>query len=80
MELNIFSEPIRKKSNRGYVYRNRTEPCKSRTVPVLFQKHIPDSYPPELRLNKTNTLTIETPFLDLNINNNNNMSIYDKRD
>ena len=31
-----FTEPIRKKSNRGYENRNRTEPWKSWTVPALL--------------------------------------------
>ena len=37
MALNIFTEPIRKKSNRGYENRNRTEPWKSWTVPALLK-------------------------------------------
>ena len=32
-----------------------------------FDKHIPDIYPTELQLNKTNTSDKETSFLDLNI-------------
>ena len=32
-----------------------------------FEKHIPDIYPTELRLNKANTSDKETSFLDLNI-------------
>ena len=35
MVWNTFTEPIRKKSNRGYENRNRTEPWKSWTVPAL---------------------------------------------
>ena len=35
MVLNTLTEPIRKKSNRGYENRNRTEPWKSWTVPAL---------------------------------------------
>ena len=30
-----------------------------------FEKHIPDIYPTELQLNKTNTSDKETSFLDL---------------
>ena len=37
MVLNTFTEPIRKKSNRGYENRNRTEPWKSWTVPALLK-------------------------------------------
>ena len=35
MVLNSFTEPIRKKSNRGYENRSRTKPWKSWTVPAL---------------------------------------------
>ena len=40
-------------------------------------------YPPELQLNKTNTLDTEAPFLDLHLSISNNFvssKIYDKRD
>ena len=40
MVLNTFTEPIRKKSNRGYENRNRTEPWKSWTVPALININI----------------------------------------
>ena len=39
MVFNTFTEPIRKKSNRGYENRNRTEPWKSWTVPALVRCH-----------------------------------------
>ena len=32
-----------------------------------FEKHIPDIYPAELRVNKANTPDKETSFMDLNI-------------
>ena len=48
-----------------------------------FEKHIPDIYPTELQLNKTNTSNKETSFLDLNIKvigSDVHTSVYDKRD
>ena len=48
-----------------------------------FDKHIPDIYPTEFQLNKTNTSDKETSFLDLNmkvIDSNVHTSVYDKRD
>ena len=48
-----------------------------------FEKHIPDIYPAEHQLNKTNTSDKETSFLDLNIKvigSDIHTSVYDKRD
>ena len=48
-----------------------------------FEKDIPDIYPAELQLNKTNTSDKETSFLDLNIKvigSDIHTSVYDKRD
>ena len=48
-----------------------------------FEKYIPDIYPAELQLNKTNTSDKETSFLDLNIKvigSDIHTSVYDKRD
>ena len=48
-----------------------------------FEKHIPNIYPTELQLNKTNTSDIETSFFDLNINvvgRDVLTSVYDKHD
>ena len=48
-----------------------------------FAEHIPDIYPRELQLNKTNTSDKETSFLDLNmkvIGSNIYTWVYDKRD
>ena len=48
-----------------------------------FAEHIPDIYPRELRLNKTNASGKETSFLDLNIKvigDNIHTSVYDKLD
>ena len=48
-----------------------------------FEKHIPDLYPTELRLNKANTSDKDTSFLYLNIKvigSNVHTSVYDKRD
>ena len=48
-----------------------------------FEKHIPDTYPAKLKLNKANTSDEETSFLDLNIkgiDNDVHTSVYDKRD
>ena len=48
-----------------------------------FEKHIPDIYPTELKLNKANTSDKETSFLDLNIKvigSDVHTSVYDKRD
>ena len=48
-----------------------------------FEKHIPDIYPGELQLNKTNTSDTENSFLDLNvkvIGRYIHASVYDKRD
>ena len=39
MVLSTFTEPIRKKSIRGYENQNRTEPWKSWTVPALIDKN-----------------------------------------
>ena len=47
-----------------------------------FEKHIPDIYPAELQLNKTNTSDKDTSFLDLNIKvigSDIHTSVYDKR-
>ena len=48
-----------------------------------FEKYIPDIYPAELQLKKSNTSDKETSFLDLNIkvvSSNIHTSVYDKRD
>ena len=48
-----------------------------------FEKHIPDTYPTELQLNKANTADKETAFLDLDIKvigSDLHTSVYDKRD
>ena len=44
---------------------------------------INEIYPPELQLNKANTLDTEAPFLDLHLSSSNSFvssKIYDKRD
>ena len=48
-----------------------------------FEKYIPDIYPAELHLNKSNTSDKETSFLDFNIKvigSDIHTSVYDKRD
>ena len=48
-----------------------------------FEKHIPNIYPAELQMNKTNTSDKDTSFLDLVIKvigSDVHSSVYDKRD